>query len=243
MGFRNPNTSATAVETGAAAPGVRVYASGNNPSSGVVEWHAGAATVRGTLTASDTGSGGYAFTLGGGARLGLNTEEIPGGGGYRSVFRATAEYVDLGPVAKLRQLVGSGSYPAGYGTISFGTADVDTYGGFSIPPGGTFSTRWTCPTGQGGTYAVEGRAAINSVTAGNSATCRLLRNGIAVDGTVGDILRPRDTDSQIPSTARQLLVLAPGDYIELQGFVLGQSWTTRVTSDGVASTLTVERIG
>lgn len=246
MTFRgDPLTSATALETGAEAPGVRIYASGNNPASGIVEWHAGAATVRGTLTAGDTGSGGYAFTLGGGAKLSLNTEEIPGGGGYRTVFRPTADYVDLGPVARLRQTVaaaGSSLYAAGFGTIYFQVADQDSHHGFSAPAG--FSSVWTVPAGQSGLYEVEGRVAVLTVNPGNAATCRLLVDGVAVQGSVGDLItQASPANSLIPNTGSQLLPLAAGQTVELQGFCSGQSWGTRVTtSDGVASTLTLRRV-
>jgi hypothetical protein len=262
MGFRHPITTADALDTGTyTSAGVRIYedTSAGYP-RGVVEFYNGV-TASGSLTSSPylVDQGGGVFTTVGSSTvlkgindhghtapsLQLNVEEDAVNGGFRSVARiADAEVLEFGAKAKLRQLVGSGSYPAGYGTISFGVADIDSHHGFTIPAGSTFSTRWTCPTGQGGLYAVEGRAAINSITAGNSATCRLLRNGLAIDGTVGDILRPRDTDSAIPNTGRQLIQLVAGDYLEFQGFALGQTWNTRVTTtDGVASTLTIERVG
>jgi hypothetical protein len=98
VGFRN--RLATALETGSRAPGVRIYASGSNPSSGIVEWHAGPAIARGTLTSSDTGSGGQFYSLGlsGGPSLALNVEEQPAGGTLK-VARITADKLYAGPTA------------------------------------------------------------------------------------------------------------------------------------------------
>lgn len=98
MGFRNPATTAAAVDTGSSAPGVRIYAQGSNPASGIVEWHAGGASpAQATFTASDTGSGGSSFALHGGDDLGvtapmlaLNVEELGPPGAHGPVARLTA---------------------------------------------------------------------------------------------------------------------------------------------------------
>lgn len=91
MGFRNPVTSATAVDTGDTA-GVRVYGNAANPGSGVVRWYVGGTTATAQLDGSQSGSGGSLFHVGldgGGATLNLNREGAPTGG-YLDVARLTA---------------------------------------------------------------------------------------------------------------------------------------------------------
>jgi hypothetical protein len=270
MGFRTPLTSASEVDTGDSpeGPGVRMYQlpAGSDPyfsyPQGVAEWRDGTGSRHATITRSvavyddDGVPGGFvqvfggSFTLDAGSYRGVDggtldfTVAETAEGPYVSTAKLRADVLDLGPVAKLRQTVASGLYPASaYGTIVFHTADVDTYGGFRIVAPATASSRWTCPANEGGVYAVEGVFQCASVSPANVIACRLLLNGAPILGSVGSIIPQAYTNSLTSTTHRQLVRLLPTDYIEFQGYVSGQQWQTRMTSaDGVACTLTIERI-
>lgn len=107
MGFRNPITSATAVDTGQGpkGAGVRLYQDTSNPAvpAGVAEWRTGLMDRNATATLSGGGSGGSVFALSGGSTQGvaapevrLDVEPMPAGG-YGAVARiagAAATYFD-----------------------------------------------------------------------------------------------------------------------------------------------------
>jgi hypothetical protein len=99
MGYRNPLTTAAAVDTGhgLADAGVRVYQDLSIPAvpKGVAEWRTGRMDPGGNATAilSGGGSGGSSFVVQGGKTqtvqapaLDLNVEQLPGGG-YGPVAR------------------------------------------------------------------------------------------------------------------------------------------------------------
>lgn len=269
MGFRNPITTAEGVDTGVSStgPGVRMYQQDIGTGDphfvypqGVVEFRDGTtgrpATITRDVVVYDDLNGlvqvfGGSFTIDAGSYRGVDAGSIEwsvteqGDGSYRSKMRLRADRIDLGPVARLLQTAGSGDYPAGaFGTVVFHTAEVDPYGGFVITAPATVSSRWTCPPGEGGLYAIAGRVPILSVNPGNVATARLLHNGAPILGSAGDLLtQASPAGSSSPTTDRVVRELAPGEYVELQGFVSGQLWRTRVTSDGVAPALTIERVG
>lgn len=96
MGFRNPVTSADAVDTGGGLiPGVKVYSDHGNPGSGIVEWDAYNAVLRAALTSSQTGSGGTFFDLGspgtsGLPSIGLYNEPLQAGG-YQNALHLNAK--------------------------------------------------------------------------------------------------------------------------------------------------------
>lgn len=269
MGFRtDPLTSAEGVDTGTTptGPGVRIYQATAAPpfsdERGVVEFSDGQlgsdpSTITRTVHVYDDGSGfppqvvGGSFVIDGGSvygvPMGVLRFSVDEGafGGYKSSLRVDVDELNVGPVAKLRQTTASGTLATGYQTLTWQAAGVEDpyagWGGFRTP---AQPTRWYVPAGEGGRYAVEGRVAIATVNAGSSGTCRLLLNGTAVLGSVGDILtQPTPANSQTPSTGRIVFPrLEPGEYLELQGFCQN-TWNTRVTADGVASSLLVERIG
>lgn len=99
MGFRNPATSATAVDTGHGQTdaGVRVYQDLSTPGvpRGVAEWRTGRMDRNATATLSGGGSGGSAFVLDGGAALGVAAPQLQlnvegaAAGGYTPVARVT----------------------------------------------------------------------------------------------------------------------------------------------------------
>lgn len=143
MGFRNPATSAEAVDTGASptGPGVRVYQDTAGPLSfprGVVEFRDGIAgdghaTLTRTVNATDTGGGvlaavGGTFALDGGTLNGvpagalrLVVEEDPAGG-FRTVAELAADRIrTAGPVTSGSTLPRSailGAYAAGWSKYS-----------------------------------------------------------------------------------------------------------------------------
>jgi hypothetical protein len=98
MGFRNPVTSAVAVDTGRGGAGVRLYEREVSPGvfQGVAEWSDGIGVARTTLTGGGAGdSGGTVYAITGASVLGatapeldLNIEGLPAGG--------------YGPVARLK---------------------------------------------------------------------------------------------------------------------------------------------
>jgi hypothetical protein len=100
VGFRDPITSATAVDTGRGPSdaGVRLYQDTTVPAVpiGVAEWRTGQMTRNATAKLSGGGSGGSVFALSGGntqatdaPELDLNVEQLPGGG-YAPVLRLRA---------------------------------------------------------------------------------------------------------------------------------------------------------
>lgn len=103
MGFRNPVTSATAVDTGAGgSAGVRLYQGEAAPGvpQGIAEWRTGLMDRNATVTLSG-GTGGSNYRIDGGAAQGLsapkidlNVESAPAGG-YRSVARISQPYEPL----------------------------------------------------------------------------------------------------------------------------------------------------
>lgn len=107
MGFRNPATSATAVDTGLGViPGVKVYSDKSNPGAGVVEWDAYTARATSRLTSSQTGSGGTKWVdqLVNGPSIEKNIEADPGGG-YVNVLRLKAAGGRIVPDAALDPVV------------------------------------------------------------------------------------------------------------------------------------------
>lgn len=103
MGFRNPATSATAVDTGhgLADAGVRLYQDLSAPSvpQGVAEWRTGLMAKNATARLSGGGSGGSSFALYGGQQasgvdaptLSLNVESAAAGG-YEPAARISSPF-------------------------------------------------------------------------------------------------------------------------------------------------------
>jgi hypothetical protein len=126
MGFRDPITTASDVDTGRGPSdaGVRLYQDTSVPAVpiGVAEWRTGQMARNATAKLSGGGSGGSSFSIDGGAslagldapRLNLNVEALPAGG-YGSIARLRAETLDLGG-ADLVDLSGSGWQPLSLAT-------------------------------------------------------------------------------------------------------------------------------
>lgn len=110
MGYRNPITSAAAVDTGRGPSdaGVRLYQDTSVPAvpQGVAEWRTGTMDRNATVKLAGGGSGGSAFILDGGAtelidapRIGLDVETLPGpGAGYGPVLRLIANSTEGGQI-------------------------------------------------------------------------------------------------------------------------------------------------
>jgi hypothetical protein len=98
MGFRNPITSAEAVDTGhgVADAGVRLYQDTSTPvPRGIAEWRTGQMQRNATISLSGGGSGGSSYVIDGGSdnavdapTVQLNVEGL-GAGGYGPVARLT----------------------------------------------------------------------------------------------------------------------------------------------------------
>lgn len=142
MGFRNPITTAAAIDTGhgQADAGVRLYQDLSNPAvpQGVAEWRTGLMARNATAKLSGGASGGSAFTLDGGQSsdgtnaptLGLDVESAPTGG-YRPVLRLTA---------------GAG------GAIIADTALTPLAGPTALTINGTFFAKYDTTPGETGSY-------------------------------------------------------------------------------------------
>jgi hypothetical protein len=101
VGFRDPITSASDVDTGRGPSdaGVRIYQDTTVPAvpQGVAEWRTGQMARNATVRLAGGGSGGSAFTIDGGApqpgqdapQVRLNVESLPAGG-YGPVLRLVA---------------------------------------------------------------------------------------------------------------------------------------------------------
>lgn len=119
MGFRDPVTSATDVDTGRglADAGVRLFQDLSIPSvpRGVAEWRTGLMDRNATAELSGGGSGGSNFAISGGATEGVNAPELDlnvegaGIGGYVPVARllgAAGGFLIDGPVVVQGQQLG-----------------------------------------------------------------------------------------------------------------------------------------
>lgn len=258
MGFRNPITSATSVDTGRglANPGVRLYQDTSVPGvpRGIAEWRTGIMDRNATVTLSGGGSGGSSFVIDGGASAGGTNAphlefDVAGApaGGYQSVLRiAGADVIDIGPVAQLYATAVQSFAASGWQTLTLAGASQDTAGGWSATPasGGRGPDRYVVQSR--GDYAIEGVAAIGVVPAGAYAGGRILINGALRPGGPG-MIQPTGAISGSFSalTGRKRYTLLAGDVIQLQGFCDQPSWATRMTSsgDGITSQLLIERVG
>lgn len=231
MGYRNPVTSATAVDTGRNAPGVRIYASGTNPASGVVEWSAGGAgPARATFTSSDTGSGGSAFTLDPGqdngvqaATLALNVEG-KGTGGYQSVGRLTGDVFYLNE-KQLATVGGDWTVDLQNATYSWPVPTA-----WTTAPG--CSQTVTVPTGQ--QLDIEWKTPRVNVGASSDLQLRLLVNGGPYEtqefatGTGGALYSPARLTASVagfggPITF-QLQAICPAGAASIQTAAGGYLW-------------------
>lgn len=235
MGFRNPITSAVALDTGATAPGVKVYANNSNPGSGVVEWDAYTAKVTGSLTSSQTGSGGSYFTLGmnnNGPSLAMNIEGQPAGG-TASVLRLTADRI-IPSAVYLCQAIATVAQPiaaTGWTALAMGKADLNS-GGFTIS-----GSRITVPVD--GIYELTGMC----VFAANATGYRALRWNwtLPPGGTQTTPLvvawEPAAASGNPAVVARPTIAqLSAGGWCELQAAqASGAALNTQINSDGAPS--------
>jgi hypothetical protein len=259
MGFRNPPRTAAGVDTGLpAGAGVKIYQGSNFPaygSFGVVEFRDG---IGGDAPVQLIGRANYnpraegaslggSLTLGGGSfngvdmpALTLAVEEVPGGGYYPTVRLTGAELIDLGAVCYARQTVAVTSWsPNNWFGMPLQVTDIEQPAAFDFTAGHWW---WVCPAP--GEYACEGVAAMNGITAGSWIGARIAVNGVGRMGSVGiggPITAAGGTSSNAV-TGRKRYALNAGDTVALQAYS-SAACSTRVTSDGITSTLLIERVG
>lgn len=137
--------------------------------------------------------------------------------------------------AQMRQTTAQAGLAAGLQPITFGAADFDTFAGWSAGN----SSRWTCPAGQGGTYLISGTVTFAAVTASAVLNAELWKNGAAIVSAGGGEAIGGQAGSNIDIVPK-LVTLAPGDYVQLYGYV-SATWGTAIYADA-ASMLTVVRI-
>lgn len=141
------------------------------------------------------------------------------------------------PVAALRATAAQGGLAAGWAALNMNTADIDTHSGWSS---GT-PTRWTCPAGQGGTYAFEGGMTVNGPAAGSNINAQLRKNGTALASSWGNSLGTAAVGAAGVGTDRKVVTLAAGDYVELFGYYSAGTWQTYYDAT-IGPWLSVERI-
>lgn len=170
-----------------------------------------------------------------------------GPGGNTAINAARLGYIEEGikqahdqvatwPVAYLRQTVAQGPFNNGWYNLHMGVAEIDTHTGWVV---GT-PERWTCPTGQAGIYRVCASANA-SIPASAWNLTRILKNGSVLAGSwaAGG---GHGTGGGGASYAERIVSLAVGDYVSAQIYSDNASFNTRVTADGAASWLAIERI-
>lgn len=142
------------------------------------------------------------------------------------------------PVAALRQNSAQ-TFPTGFWqTIAFDLEDIDTASGHSTS---TNTSRWTCPSGQAGTYRVEGGVAFGSMANGLLVNSRIVKNGVPTLAMTGSYGVYGGSGGTGVVTGAKLLTLAVGDYVELQGYVNSGGWSTSVFESN-ACWLNLDRI-
>lgn len=140
------------------------------------------------------------------------------------------------PRALLRQSTAQTGLAAGFHDIVFGADDIDSHNGWASGA----ATRWTCPAGAGGTYAVEGSVPFGPLATGTHINARLVKSGVALPTGTGAGGQYGGAAGNSATTGSKLVTLVPGDYLILQGFA-AVTWSTAVFSDAAAS-LTLWRV-
>jgi hypothetical protein len=144
------------------------------------------------------------------------------------------------PYAQLRQIVAqTGLTTNAWVDLSFTTEDYDSHNGHD---NAIVNTRWTCPVGQAGVFAVQGIASFANPAALSVFAVRLAKNGAEV--APGQTHTKLDTGPQL-ITPRMFVTLAAGDYVTTQATASQTSWATSVggvNNTGVGSGMTVERV-
>lgn len=123
----------------------------------------------------------------------------------------TRRYTDRQTAAQLRGSGGQTLTTANtFYVIAFANEDYDNGAGHDNV---TNNSRWTVPTGRGGTYWVQGGwGSAPPSTAYLSA--QLYKNGVAIAGTTNRVVSSGSGSTSVPSRA-WLGVLVATDYIEL----------------------------
>lgn len=142
MGFRNPITTATAVDTGRGLSdaGVRLYEDTSVPSvpQGVAEWRTGLMDRNATVKLAGGGSGGSSWSLQGGSTEGTAAPEIDlnveglAAGGYGPVLRTKTgggQWLTDTPVQLDAKLTALPLFTGGsYGFAAFDVPNSPAYG-------------------------------------------------------------------------------------------------------------------
>lgn len=142
------------------------------------------------------------------------------------------------PVAQLRQTSVQTLTHNNWAALSMQAEDHDSHGGHSTS---TNTSRYTCPTGQGGVYELAGAAAF-AANATGQRWCRWARNGTELNGSGANMDAAASGQTLLAARTVQV-TLAPGDYVELQALqTSGVNVDTYVGVGYAQSTMTVKRV-
>lgn len=141
----------------------------------------------------------------------------------------------LPPVAELVQSSAQSIANNTWTAITFTTETIDTHDGHSTS---TNTSRWTCPTGWAGYYAVS---AVLYTAAGVTGVrvCALAKNGTRYRGSVGRAEPVEDNFGNALTTGTHIIQLAVGDYVELHAIHTEGSAINTFAGDPETSSLTV----
>jgi hypothetical protein len=145
----------------------------------------------------------------------------------------TAEDKLAHPIAQMRTVANQTGIALGWQPILMDVVDYQTVVGFAANrTGGSRDSRWTCPAGEGGTYAVEGACTWSGTAVGANFNASIRKNGVAQPNSWSNNDYVVAAGNVVGvSTGRHLITLAPGDYVELYGYYSVASWSTFWTTD------------
>jgi hypothetical protein len=148
------------------------------------------------------------------------------------------------PFARLRQTTAVGPFSAStWVDMPMQGEDFDSHNGHDLV---TNNSRWYCPAGQGGLYAVEANVSFGAFGAGGYiVAARIAKNASEINGAQSHTSNLNAGGGPQQATGRHLVQVAPGDYLYVQGYTSAGGWSTSVGAAGnlgVATTLTIERV-
>jgi hypothetical protein len=161
------------------------------------------------------------------------------GGGQETTIGLSANFLEVaGQVTGMAYAVlyaTTGQTPLnGWVTLNLAAEAFDTHGGHDPV---SWNSRWTCPAGQAGLYAVIGQVVftIGPANVDVNRNARIMRNGVTVPYGAGN---SSGAGANLAGTSAitgvKLLWLNPGDYVEVQGYS-NTTWGTATYADAATS--------